>query len=56
MIDCKEYIVKDGEFMDELIRCKDCKFFEEDISYCNELGITIYKDDYCSYADWREDE
>ena len=23
-----EFIVKDGEFIDELVRCKDCKWFE----------------------------
>ena len=24
-----EFIVRDGEFIDELVRCKDCKWHEE---------------------------
>lgn len=53
-----EYIVKDGEFIDELIRCWDCIYWEPatlSSGNCKKaLKITAYKDDFCSYAE-RED-
>lgn len=39
----------------EIIRCKDCKYWESDYGYCSEQGAEDLKpDDYCSYAERRE--
>lgn len=51
-IDNREMIVLDGEQIDELIRCKDCKHFQED--ECPWTG-TININDFCSRGE-RKDE
>ena len=57
----KEYIVKWShvntmKFPEELIRCKDCKWYEPRIKRCNNSKSTEWKpDDYCSDAE-RKDE
>lgn len=38
----------------ELVRCKDCKWFE-DFKWCNDLGAMMKPDDFCSYAERRDD-
>lgn len=60
MTDDREMIVLNGELIDELIRCKDCKFYKQldsDCPYCGEDGY--YKefpceDDYCSKGERKE--
>lgn len=48
----------DCETLTELVRCKDCKWYEvsEEETYCRELGIfnTDYTS-YCSYAKRKEE-
>lgn len=47
----------DGE-LTELIRCKDCKWYEmgEEETYCRELGIfNTDPTSYCSYAKRKEE-
>lgn len=40
---------------EEIIRCRDCKFFDEKGIYhdwwCNRLGLKPSKDSFCSWAD-----
>jgi len=45
----------------EIIRCKDCKWFEEinqpfTQMFCRKHYIDILNDDFCSYAERRTDE
>ena len=62
MSDNREMIVLNGEQIDELVRCKDCKWAEFYIGldgkrYCfcaehDRYGNT--ENDYCSYAERKE--
>ena len=48
----------DGEIIQELIRCKDCKHWacDDSESYCDELGIfNTDMNSYCSYAKRKEE-
>ena len=51
-------VVAQKNLVSELIRCKDCKWYEmgEEETYCRELGIfnTDYTS-YCSYAKRKEE-
>lgn len=48
----------------EIIRCGECTYGEctykdkntNEIDYCNRLGITICKCDYCSFAERKTDD
>ena len=47
-----------GEEVGEIIRCKDCKYWQCDDSesYCDELGIfNTDMNSYCSYARRKEE-
>ena len=58
MSDNREMIVLNGEQIDELIRCKDCKWYRNrfDQHYCCLSAIDCpLPDDYCSRAE-RKDE
>lgn len=54
MSDNREMIVLNGEQIDELVRCKDCKFYKQLDDTCPYLGEDGYykelpgEDDYCS--------
>ena len=62
----KEYIVKQIESLEdieqlpicvkaiELIRCENCSCFDSD-NYCNKHGIIVHGDDYCSFAENKEE-
>lgn len=39
----------------EIVRCKDCKHFEREMLYCDDLGFMCREDDFCSYAERRND-
>lgn len=48
----------------EIIRCRDCRFYEwmsnrvpeEQTWYCHNWNAETGKDDYCSYAERRQDD
>lgn len=50
-----DYIkVKGGEYKQDLIRCKDCKYFlpvNNAPSECASTGLDVMEDDFCSYAE-----
>ena len=57
-----EYIMKStsngwGEYVGELIRCKDCKHMHEDgvESYCDDSGRYIDGTGFCSWAERKEE-
>lgn len=70
----KEYIIPIGEEakefdemfigvirkQPELIRCKDCIYYRQEIDMCNEPYSTahnvVHEDDYCSRAERKEHE
>jgi len=64
MSDNREMIVLNGEQIDELVRCKDCKWWEEpvqdflDYGYCVAVGrLTMPKpNDFCSRGKRKESE
>ena len=40
----------------EVIRCKDCKYWDSECGYCHIQGCEgLEPDDYCSYAERREE-
>ena len=56
IVDMKsDYIkVKGGEYKQDLIRCKDCKYFlpvNNAPSECASTGLDVMEDDFCSYAE-----
>lgn len=54
MSDNREMIVLNGEQIDELIRCKDCKWYRNRFNqhYCCQSAIDCpLPDDYCSRAE-----
>ena len=40
----------------EIVRCKDCKHFEREMLYCDDLGFMCREDDFCSRAERRIDD
>lgn len=44
----------------EIIRCKDCKFYRQEIDMCDEPYSTahnvVHEDDYCSRAERKDGE
>ena len=34
-----------------VVMCKDCKYYERSMGYCERLGITINDEDYCSFGE-----
>ena len=44
----------------ELVRCKDCKFYRQEIDMCDEPYSTahnvVHEDDFCSKAERKEHE
>lgn len=58
MSDNREMIVLNGEQIDELVRCKDCKHSEDAIMsgwYCLITKDEIRPDDFCSRGERREE-
>lgn len=68
MSDYKEIIVKEfhnekglltrREIGEELIRCKDCKYYQGMVfknGICKLNSISMDEDDYCSYGERKED-
>ena len=53
-----DYIkVKGGEYKQDLIRCKDCKYFlpvNNAPSECGSTGLDVMEDDFCSYAEEKQ--
>ena len=53
-----DYIkVKGGEYKQDLIRCKDCKYFlpvNNAPSECASTGLDVMEDDFCSYAEEKQ--
>ena len=62
--ECRMAVV-DGEFLDlindadtvdavEVVRCKDCMFYDSDISYCRIMVGKMRDTAFCSYGTRRE--
>lgn len=67
MSDNREMIVLNGEQIDELVRCKDCKYFGEadsdkpeyhECKYFSDWSTVHYmlESDYCSCAERKDEE
>lgn len=67
-IDNREMIILNGEQIDELVRCRDCKWYKEGKYFAHtrfcfrlkdekgeEIGYNFASDDFCSYGE-RKDE
>ena len=62
----KGYADGKRDAMDELVRCKDCKYYNERNEdcdhpalwgeYCSDFGLHMKPDDFCSYGERREGE
>lgn len=41
-----------------VVRCKDCLYYDENERWCRRLGLVgaFDKDDYCAHGEWRSDE
>ena len=53
-------VVAQKNLVSELIRCKDCKFYRQEIDMCDEPYSTahnvVHEDDFCSKAERKEHE
>lgn len=47
------------EYVGELVRCKDCKFWNVhgrgDFGFCNRHKFLAYSDGFCAWAEKRDD-
>jgi hypothetical protein len=53
-----DYIkVKGGEYVQDLVRCKECASKDEICNYCHKLGIFINPvgNEFCSYGEVRDE-
>lgn len=53
----KEELLKALELADKLVRCEDCKWYEEEWFYCglhNNADKDIKPTDFCSYGERKE--
>ena len=48
-------MLRDAFCTGELIRCKDCKYWWNQIDRCEMTGLVMYEDDYCSDAERKEE-
>lgn len=54
IVEMEDYIkIKGGHYKQDLVRCKDCKYFapinNDDHGYCGDIGgRPAYPDDFCS--------
>lgn len=63
-LECAMAIVKMPSAQHEIIRCRDCRFYEwmsnrvpeEQTWFCHNWNAETGKDDYCSYAERRQNE
>ncbi len=37
----------------EVVRCRECKSYDEECGYCESMGFTCKFDDFCSYGEKR---
>ena len=49
-------LLEDVERVDAVpvVMCKDCKYYERSMGYCERLGITINDEDYCSFGERKD--
>ena len=38
----------------EIVHCKDCKYWDKEIMYCNHTGMQIEPDGYCVYGERKD--
>lgn len=61
-----DFVISLGELLNEMekapsvVRCKDCKFYRQEIDMCDEPYSTahnvVHEDDFCSKAERRKGE
>lgn len=39
----------------EVVRCRECKSYDEEFGYCESMGFTCRQNDFCSYGERRTD-
>ena len=52
------YLGKDGvELVEyaEVVRCEDCKFWDDDFNWCDRKCVRMQEDDFCSYGERKDD-
>lgn len=50
-----EYLQKAIAFYDNLVRCRDCKYYNADTRDCGLHSVCMGADDFCSYGFGRTD-
>ena len=59
-----EYIVRETgypgvvkqEVIGELVRCKDCKYWDSVSWYCPDVARRLYPDGYCHWGERKDDD
>ncbi len=52
--DCGTAVLEIDEQPEAVVRCKDCKFYREDVKWCKRIGLVfgLYNEnDFCSYGE-----
>ena len=47
--------VKGAEYVQDLVRCKDCALTMDDTYYCEYHEHNVMPDDFCSYGEVRDE-
>ena len=37
--------------MDSIVRCKDCRWYLEDVGWCYEMSTDMCENDFCNYGE-----
>ena len=60
MKECIAYLDGEGEWHpvphEEVIRCKDCKYYDARDFRCETYGMTWFADDFCSNAERKDND
>ena len=55
IVNAEDLVCLNKEKLQEIIRCKDCKYYRKDRFVCDLTKYASTEDDFCSWAERREE-
>lgn len=57
IVNAEDLVCLNKEKLQEIIRCKDCKFYHktEDDQFCGQGSVVAFDEHYCSIAERKEE-